>query len=115
MEQIGTIEILRDRVYKMDAECHCLTPTTVVVRSGMYPIYRDGISTFWTMSGKLDMSGPWRMGDGMFSMSPGGTMPSDIEVQFPSKRFGPDEWADLLTEDTFVEGHPNQRIRVSMM
>lgn len=110
---IGTVELLRLRVYGLDAECHCDNGSTVVVDPGEYPLYSDGLSTFWVMRGRLNKRGLWRMGDGMFGMHPADE-PSDIEVTFPSKRFGIDEWASLLAEPTFTEGHAEQRVRVRL-
>lgn len=113
MKQIGQIELLVNRIYKLDADCACMNPSTVVVPAGIYPLFSDGFSTYWVMRGKMNMRGPWRMGDGMFSMSDGDVL-SEIEVEFPSRRFGADEWADLLTEDTFTEGNEYQRFLVTI-
>jgi hypothetical protein len=109
---IGHVEILRARIYPLDAECRCDTGSTVVVEPGKYPLYRDGAATFWVMRGRLNRRGIWRMGDGMFGMSQN-DQPSGIEVEFPSRRFGPDEWADLLASPEFTEGNKAQRIRVT--
>lgn len=111
MKRIGTIEILRLRVYSLDSECHCETSSSVVVQPGQYDLYRDCDMTFWMMSGRLNLRGFQRLGDGLFAMHYG-DVESEIEVTFPSKRFGPDEWASLLAEDGFTEGHPEQRLRV---
>lgn len=112
MKQIGHVEILKTRVYNLDAECHCPSGSTVVVEPGQYPLYSDGLTTYWLMRARLNQQGLWRMGDGMFAAHAGDN-PSAIEVVFPSKRFGPDEWAALLTDDTFAEGNPQQRVRVT--
>jgi hypothetical protein len=112
MKRIGSVEILKARVYPLDAEAHNETRSTVVVEPGHYDLYRDGLSTFWLMRGKLNQRGVWRMGDGMFGLYEGDS-PSDIEVVFPSQRFGPDEWADLLASSTCADG-PEQRLRVSL-
>ena len=112
MKQIGTVEILIARVYNLDAECHCTSASTVVVEAGQYPLYRDGMATFWLMHGQLNQRGPWREGDGIFSLH-SADVPSEIGVAFPSKRFGPDEWAELLKDSTFTDGHAEQRVRVS--
>jgi hypothetical protein len=111
--RIGTVEILRQRIYPLDAQAHDSTRSTVIVEPGVYDLFSDGLTTFWMMRGQLNERGPWRLGDGMFSMR-GGDMPSEIEVVFPSQRFGPDEWAELLAEPTFTEGHADQRIRVTL-
>jgi len=112
MNKIGTIEILRSRVYNLDAECHHDGGSTVVVEPGHYDLFSDGLTTFWMMRGKLNERGIWRMGDGIFSMR-ASDVPSDIEVVFPSKRWGIDEWADLLLGPEFTEG-PAQRLRIHL-
>jgi hypothetical protein len=111
--RIGTVEILRQRIYSLDAESHDDTRSTVIVEPGTFDLFSNGLTTWWMMRGQLNERGPWRLGDGMFSMG-GGDRLSGIEVVFPSKRFGPDEWAELLAETTFTEGHPDQRVRVML-
>lgn len=114
MKQIGTIEILRPRIYNLDAECNCSSKSTVVVSpGGVFPLYSDGMSTFWVMKGRLNMRGAFRLGDGTFMLNIN-DQASEIEVQFPSKHFGPEEWADLLKEPSFTEGDPEQRVQVSI-
>lgn len=111
--RIGTVEILRARTYSLDAESHDDTRSTVIVEPGTFDLFSDGMTTFWMMRGQINKGGISRLGDGMFSMR-AGDVPSGIEVVFPSKRFGPDEWAELLTEPNFTEGHPEQRLRVTL-
>jgi len=111
--RIGTVEILRARTYPLDAEAHNDTRSTVIVNPGTFDLFSDGLTTFWMMRGHLNAGGIHRLGDGMFSMY-AGDLPSGIEVTFPSKRFGPDEWAELLAEPNFTEGHPDQRVRVTL-
>jgi hypothetical protein len=113
MTLIGTVEILRTRVYNLDAECHESTATTVIVEPGKYDLHSDGMSTFWLMRGRLNTRGAWRMGDGTFALNASDER-SGIEVVFPSRRFGPDEWADLLATPELTEGHDAQRLRVSL-
>ena len=112
MSHIGQLEILRLRVYPLDAESHDPTRSTVVVQPGTYEVHSDGLSTYWMLHGALNRRGPWRMGDGMFSMQ-GNDEPSEIQVVFPSRRFGTDEWAELITGPEFAEG-PDQRLRLSL-
>ena len=110
---IGTVEILRTRVYPLDFEATNATRSEVVVEPGVYDLFRDGFTTYWMMRGRLNTRHE-RMGDGMFGMRDG-DRPSDIEVVFPSRRFGPDEWRDLLAEPAFIEGDPEQRMRVTVV
>jgi hypothetical protein len=111
---IGTVEILIQRVYALDPD----TPDPhleAVVEAGTYPLYDCGGAKFWLMEGTINMGGVQRMGDGMFIAAAGGAdVHSDIPVRFPSKRFGPDEWAALLDHTVCREGHPSQRMRVTL-
>jgi hypothetical protein len=98
-EQIGTVRITRARVYQLDPWALSNTnPATVVVEPGEYPVYQNGISRYWRMTGMLNHQ-YYRIGDGIFAFS-GGDVPSDDDVVFYSLRYGPDEWADLLQEFT---------------
>jgi len=112
MEQIGEVEILRTRVYPLDAalrdEPHA---TTVVVEPGSFPLYQDGISRFWLMSGRVNVGRMHRLGDGIFALS-GNDQPSDVVVTFPSRVFGPDEWAEFVAEPACSEGSHEQRLRI---
>lgn len=108
MDRIGTIEILRQRVYPLNAESR----DEVVVEPGVFNLYRDGGVTFWVMSGRINERFE-NLGGGMFLLH-NGDRPSGRKVKFTSKRFTPDEWTDLLTEPGFTEGHPEQRLRVTL-
>lgn len=108
MRQIGTIELLRTRVYPLDPMNRANDATTVVVDPGRYPLYEDGISIFWVMTGRVNVGLFSRLGDGMFMMG-SHDQPSDVEVKFPSPTFGPDEWDDFLAQPHCKPGHPEQR------
>lgn len=114
MERIGTIEILRQRIYKLDADASDVLAmaTEVIVEPGVYDLYSDGMTKWWLMHGQINHR-HYRLGDGLFAMQSGDKQ-SGIEVVFPSKRFGPDEWAELLAEPNFTEGHAEQRLRVTL-
>ena len=112
-QKIGTVEIIRPRVYALDAEADPRSNhSTVLVEPGRYDLFADGMATWWMMRGRLCQRGIWRMGDGMFAMN-ASDEPSDIEVVFPSRRFGPDEWAELIATPEFADGSA-QRLRVSL-
>jgi hypothetical protein len=95
-KQIGTVEITRVRIYRLDPAARDDDPlaTTVVVQPGTYPVYLDGLSRYWRMTGTVNHRA-YRMGDGMFAMNEG-DVPSEDEVTFYSRRLGPDEWAEML-------------------
>lgn len=95
-QQIGTVRITRTRDYALDpAMGHEATATTVLVQPGDYPVYRDGLSRYWRMTGVINHR-HYRIGDGMFAINEGGDVPSEDDVVFYSRRYGPDEWAELL-------------------
>ena len=98
-EQIGTVRITRTRIYQLDPQApDRFSPATVIVDPGEYPVYRDGLSHYWRMTGVLNHD-MYRMGDGIFAFDAGGgDERSDDDVVFYSRRYGPDEWADLLAE-----------------
>ena len=111
MTRIGHVEILRIRIFALDAEmAHEPLASSVIVEPGTYELYADGMTTFWMMRGKLNERGTWRLGDGLFGLFQT-DLPSEIEVVFPSRRFGQDEWADLIAGPEFTEG-PDQRLRL---
>jgi hypothetical protein len=96
-QQIGTVRITRTRSYPLDpsAPDHLLR-AEVLVEPGEYPVYQDGLSHYWRMTGVINHR-HYRMGDGMFAMNPGDEASGD-DVVFYSRRYGPDEWNELLAE-----------------
>ena len=102
--RIGSIEILRHRVYPLDAETSDHPRhTEVVVEPGTYDLFTDGSDRFWMMRGRLNERGMSKeIGKGLFSMKIGDA-PSDIEVVFPSKRMSPPAWTALLADPGFAE------------
>lgn len=111
--QVGTVEILRMRVYNLDPYSRDDNATSVMVYPGTFPVYRlSGGAHLWMMTGQLN-NRLERMGDGMFGLH-NGDVPSGIEVTFPSRTFGPDEWRDMLAHPQATEGDPQQRLRFEM-
>jgi hypothetical protein len=94
--QIGTVTITRARLYKLDPDIPDDTPfeSWVIVEPGDYPVYENGITRYWRMTGQLDGANQ-RLGDGMFRLS-NTPEAGDDDVVFYSQRFGPDEWKELL-------------------
>jgi len=94
-EQIGTVTITRRRIYQLDPwALETPTTATVVVEPGEYLVYQDGFTRYWRMTGFLNTQ-TQRLGDGIFAMGPADA-PGEDDVVFYSKRFGPDEWTDLV-------------------
>lgn len=97
-EQIGTVRITRLRVYTLDPmTADDPLASTVLVEPGEYPVYRDGLSHYWKMTGVLNHGRMHREGDGIFTMT-AADQRSEDDVVFYSRRYGPDEWQDLLAE-----------------
>lgn len=109
--QIGIVEVLRTRSYPLDASVD--GGAEVLVEPGTFPVYREGTSILWIMTGRLNLGGVVSMGDGLVVMTPGDVL-SDLGVTFPSRRFGDEQFADLLAEPTCTEGHSAQRLRFSL-
>jgi hypothetical protein len=93
-QQIGTVRITRQRIYALDPCAHTDTAATVIVEPGDYPVYLDGFTRYWRMTGVLNRRMA-RLGDGMFIMVPEDVR-SDDDVVFYSQRYGPHEWDELL-------------------
>ena len=110
--EVGTVEILRERVYPLDPNTgDSPVASTVVVAPGVYPLWRVADATYWMMSGHLNSGGFDKIGDGLFVMRAGDGADGP-QVTFPSRRFGPDEWAAFLADPSCVEGDPEQRLRI---
>lgn len=113
--QIGTVEILRARLYPVDPANHGPIQTEVVVEAGEYPLLSDGYSHLWLMKGLVN-GNSIRRGDGMIVMAvDANANPLEgLEVTALSRVFGPDEWRDMLSDPTAREGHPEQRLRFKL-
>jgi hypothetical protein len=94
-KQIGTVRVTRRRIYPLDPYALGPDPTSVVVEPGEYPVYEDGISRYWRLTGTLNRQSRF-LGDGFFTANPGDAPSDDDDVVFYSRRYGPDEWADLV-------------------
>ena len=115
VEQVGTVEILRARTYPLDPEAF-EAQSEVIVEPGVFPLYcLNGMTYLWMMTGSLNMGGSsiQRLGDGLMILGIGDT-PVDLAVTFPSRRFGEDELNALRDDDIAVEGHPQQRLRITL-
>jgi hypothetical protein len=111
--QVGTVEILRARTYAIDPMNKDILATEAVVMPGSFPLMSDGYTYLWLMTGVLN-GNSMRRGDGMFVMG-NSDMPIDgLTVTFPSPSFGPSEWKDMINDPVATEGHPEQRLRITI-
>ena len=111
-KHVGSVEILRSRIYNIDPYNKDILATGAVVEEGtLCPLMSDGYSHVWLMAGVIN--GQFlRRGDGMFvAAKHANAMPLNISVTFPSKFYGPDDWEDLLTDPICIEGDHEQRLR----
>lgn len=113
-ERIGTVTLLRTRIYALDAALdHDPVATEVVVEPSVYPLYRHADAVYWMMTGRVNGRGFDKIGDGLFVVS-NGDEANGPDVTFPSRRFGPEQWAELLADPSCIEGYPEQRLRVTL-
>jgi hypothetical protein len=96
-KQIGTVEITRVRVYPLDPYIpDHVSGAGVIVEPGEYPVYLDGISYYWRMTGVIDHAS-YRIGDGAFAINQVNVR-SDDDVVFYSQRYEPNEFRDLVSD-----------------
>jgi len=114
MEIIGTVEILRDRVYP-DAN-----GGDVYVVRGIYPVITDEGLTFWRMEGKRSthQKGPEfvcvEAGSGLFAVYPPGDYVTDEIINVDSRKFTESEFQEfLLTDPACLEG-PEKRLEFTL-
>jgi hypothetical protein len=113
-KKIGTIEILSSRIYALDPMmADEALATQVIVEPGIFPILSDGYTTLWMMTGHIN-GFHFRRGDGMFIMGRGGDPLQGLEVTFPSRSYGPDEWQEFINHPVCNEGD-GQRIRINIV
>lgn len=126
--QIGTVELLRARCYPRDWD----DPSAgeVVVEPGTYPLFRehdvigdDDVQDayWWVMpanvndGGGVDISPMWRDEHGAtFSMQRKPDKIGEPVGEFRSKVFTLPEFAELRGHETATEGHPEQRLRITV-
>jgi hypothetical protein len=115
-KHIGSVEIFKARTYRLDPmNRDPLIATQVIVMSGVYPLLSDGLTFVWMMKGNID-GNSIRRGDGMFIMNPEADNPLEgFVVEFPSPLFGQDEWKEMLADPSATEGHPEQRLRITIL
>jgi hypothetical protein len=98
-EQIGTVEILRDRVYPLNTGQDISDPRipSVLVTPGDYPLYRELGEIYWEMQGHITKPRMETVDDGLFLVRQGHE-PSDETATITSNRFGAKEWESFLVD-----------------
>lgn len=110
--QIGTVEVLRPRVYPIDpAVADRPLSATAWVAPGTFPVYRKYDAVMWIMRGNLNERHA-KIGDGLFSFTDS-DVPTGLEVQFPSPTFGIEQFEAFLAEPICQPGS-SQRLRFSL-
>lgn len=110
-EQVGTVEILRLRIYGIDPYSDGPLRTTVAVEPGVYPVYRKYDAYCWLMTGRVNERNA-KIGDGLFELN-AGDKPQGLPVQFPSTIYGQEQFAELLSDEACQPG-PQQRLRFTL-
>lgn len=113
-KQVGTVTILRERIYPIDPfaeELSSILATTVVVPPGVYPVYRKFDAYRWVMRGHINERHA-KIGDGLYELN-SGDRPTGLEVQFPSGVYGAEAFAELLAAEVAQPG-PAQRLAFEM-
>jgi len=107
--QVGTVEVLRLRIYPIDPMGEP-TPlrTTVAVEPGIYPVFRRFDAYRWMMEGRINERNN-KIGDGLFELNEG-DMPTGPLVRFSSQVFGVQQFAEFLA-DPMCQPGPGQRLR----
>lgn len=109
---IGTVLIRKARVYPLDATNNDGLRQEAYVPEGEYYVMRDVDAIFWMMDGFLNQSprSPRKIGDGMYLLSKEGDEPTNIEVHFPSRIYGVEEFKKFMAEDFLCRPGIDQRL-----
>ena len=110
--QIGTVEILRDRIYSNRRS------EEVAVKPGLYPVYRKGERVYFEASGRKSVrveASFTRVPDmqSVFVLQPAHDQPTPKRTRI-RKSFKIEDFVDLLGHPVATEGHDEQRLRFSI-
>lgn len=110
-EKIGTVELLRQRIYSTESGDMCVDPGVYEVRRS-----RDGYISLW-LTGRLNdrqEASTERIGEGLFALRRGHDRPTGPDKAFPAGYWSPEQFADLLADPVSTEGDPEQRLRFTI-
>jgi hypothetical protein len=117
--KIGTVELLRTRIYDAVEP----GPRDVAVEPGTYDLfYDDGGHYYWEMTGRRSKRVPGftsdiqNLGGGMFAVhhQPPADIVSDEQALARTNPLTAAAFADLLNDDICREGAPEQRLRITI-
>ena len=102
-EIVGTVEILRMRVYPIDPKGRGDDDTTVCVQPGSYPVYRKLDQFCFVMDGKVNERIE-SLGDGLYALHSGDS-PTGVPVSFPSRLMDRDTLDELIADASRFRFH----------
>lgn len=109
--QIGTVELLRPRVYPFDGG-------DMFVEPGTYPVvWHPGGQVTFLLTGRHSRHAGTdvrELGDGLFMVRPGYDESDGDEVEFPYGCWSPTAFAELIDDPVAIERHPDQRLRFNI-
>lgn len=115
-ERIGSVEILRVRIYPADPASALGKGADILVPAGTYPVYRNAEGeTRWVMTGKRNRREvkTERLGDGLFSLAARDVPERGDWLEVPSPTFSRDGFEEFLTDELCNPG-PEQRLRFDL-
>lgn len=110
-EVLGTVTVLKQRIYPIDPTSNHPLRTEVVVEPGVFSVWRHYDTVRWYMRGRISGRNE-KIGDGLFVMG-GGDKPGGPQVEFPSMIYGLEQFAEFLN-DPICEDGPDQRLRFAV-
>lgn len=109
--RIGTVELLRPRVYPFDGGDMSVEP-------GVYPVvWHPGGHVTFLLTGRRShhtSNDVQSRGGGMFLVRPGHDEHEGDEFEFPYGCWSPTDFAALLDDPVAIEGHRDQRLRFDL-
>lgn len=116
MRQIGTVETLINRVYKINPLLETWEGNSAFVAPGVWPLLRtEQGDHFWVMDGRAS---EWcadiaHIGEGMFAVHQGDVV-SDDKVIVTGKRYTESEWEPFAAADPLCQPGPEQRLLITL-
>lgn len=114
MTEIGSVEILVDRIYPINSADRSIGRPTVVVFAGTYPLHFEDGYYFWRMTGVRNKGGVQVISKGLFTISAGDVV-SDETIEVDSHKFTPTEFVDFMANDPVCKkDHVEHRLNFNL-